>query len=163
MDENVLGAALSYISQACTRRPHPKTFVIASDEMTTIDFRSVGHNSCIAQNSAPRHHIGEHWTLSIVRVHRGRKSIEFFDSLGSLADEYRMQTSPLPTYVSNHIQFQPDKSPYCALYCLYVYYNRIRNRSFNSIMKTFSKSEKEKNDRMVVKFYKNLNFMCPRT
>ena len=101
---------------------------------------------------------GSHWLLHIVQGERGRRNVQFFDSFGHSPAYYKIQTPPFRISAANHVQVQPDGSSLCGLYCLYVYYHRLRKRSFGSIMKDFSKFNKRRNDIRVLKFFKKLNY-----
>jgi hypothetical protein len=111
--------------------------VYASDQLKYIKTKSF----CVIVNSERSTNAGRHWLAFIKR--KGNTVLEFFDSFGLPILFYG------PYFTSfvkrnggccrtnlNQIQF--DSSNVCGNYCLYMINQRMRNKSFNSVINQFS-------------------------
>ena len=152
MDGDSLAAAMLFLSGCGSRKA--RTFVIASNEWRLVNKTS---DYAVIQNTDPRGMKGQHWCIWVCLSGR----LEWFDSLGQQPEYYSMD---MPygnrTRITNKntVQYQQNYSNACGYYCLYFFYHRIRNRSFDSIMNDFNPFNRSRNDRLVTNFYNSLSF-----
>ena len=147
MDENELQKLLEVISN----QHMVDTYVIAANEMRQIKWSG---QCAVIQNTQKRGNGGKHWLLW---YKSSPNMVEYWDSFGRSPFSYGVQVPNLKIVKSNNMQFQPDSSSLCGLYCLYVLYHRLNGRSFDKIMQDFSENLLLRNDALVLRFYDNLN------
>jgi hypothetical protein len=164
MDEYALASAMRMLAETYYKnsRKKPKTFVIASNEMHKVKFSDNSYVA-ICQNTQSRGpgNSGLHWLLWLSN---GSGTVEYFDSLGMAPSSYKVEIPRLTLVKANiGIVLQPEGSDKCALYCLYMFYNRLIGREYESILSDFkAKRSLYRNDLTVQKFYNKLCFNCPQ-
>ena len=147
MDENELQMLMEVISN----QHMVDTYVIAANEIGQIKWSG---RCAVIQNTQTRGKSGKHWLLW---YQSSPDAVEYYDSFGRSPSSYGVQVPPLRIVNSNSIQFQPDSSSLCGLYCVYVLYHRLNGRSFNEIMLDFYVNKLLRNDAHVLRFYERLN------
>lgn len=112
--------------------------------------------SCLIINSDPSFLPGSHW---VAIYFPSNSPAEFFDSLGKGPFHYsHLMLNFIIDWSSkgfayNYEPIQPQYSSTCGIYCLYFLYNRVRGRSFEDILKDFSKNVSY-NDNLVINFFR---------
>ena len=96
---------------------------------------------------------GTHW---VVFHFNTDGPAEFFDSLGQPPETYHKRFQNVlvvngPNYVFTNYRIQPYDSDTCGLYCIYFIRQRYRGYSMEDVLKEFSKSDLEHNDRKIVR------------
>ena len=156
MDEHLLLRSMKVICNKYS--PKTKSYVVAVNEMKNISKRK-WRKFGVIQNTQPRGHIGSHWLLWYSEK---PNVVEYFDSFGKEPSAYKIQLPRGKIVKRNQISFQPDESNLCALYCLYVFKNRLEGRCFDWIMRDFSEQGKMKNEILVLNFFQSLRVCSKR-
>ena len=109
----------------------------------------------IVLNTHPHNLKGEHWKVIFIRKDR---RAELFDSLALPPNIPTQQwlRKHSRQWKSNARAFQHPLSATCGAFVLYFILNRLRVRRFESFTQKFS-SNLHSNEKMIVKFYNDLN------
>jgi hypothetical protein len=101
-------------------------------------------------NTAPSSSEGEHW---IALYHGPDKTVELFDSLGSVSIHQAPVESLLQSVGSNIVhnqqRLQSDCSSVCGEYCILYLYCRLSGMLSETFFKKFTKKDLMENDRLV--------------
>jgi hypothetical protein len=116
--------------------------------MSHVDWKSA-EKIGVVQNTTGRREPGEHW---ILYYSERPGQIEAFDSLGFHPRRYGVQLPPYKISKYNNVRIQPSWSNKCSLYCLYMYYHRIKGKTFDEIVDSFVPGGKRINDIVVQRF-----------
>ena len=88
-----------------------------------------------------------------------RDLIETFDSYGDdISKYYKIKYPPGGIVKENCTAFQSLESSACGHFCIYFVYKRLCGYSYECIMNSFSKTNKNFNDCMVRNFVEKLKF-----
>ena len=155
MDTNELLSAMQQISKCSILKPN--VYVIANDEM---QFLRKTLPWVIIQNTGNKNTEGYHWILWM-NLNKIKRNLTYFDSYGLSTDYYKLHL-PFKDKTNilnkNTVQLQEDDSNVCGMYCLYIMYNSVNGRSFDSILSDFNPYQRSTNDKIVLSFYNNLSF-----
>lgn len=99
---------------------------------------------------------GSHWV--VIHVKNDRRILEYFDSFGlnapmelvDLSDTLRMN------YLYNSTQYQDLKSVLCGYWCLYFVNESRKGRSYYDILRPFSHTDTQFNERLIVEYFQSL-------
>ena len=94
---------------------------------------------------------GTHWTTFYCN---NRNIIEYFHSYGLKPIEF---ISKNYKYIYNSSQIQSYESRACGYYCLYFIYHRFNGFTFYKIIKQFTLTDLEYNQKVIIDFFNNYN------
>lgn len=97
---------------------------------------------------------GSHWVV----IHVKKDIIEYFDSFGLNAPEEVMYLSEKMkvNYLFNSTQYQDLKSVLCGYYCVYFVNESRKGRSYYEVIKPFSHTDTQFNERLIVEYFQSL-------
>ena len=121
--------------------------VYAKDQLTT-DIIKKDHFYIINLDDMNSHTNGTHWTAFY--YHRNR--IEYFDSYGLKPPQIINENYD---YIYNSSQIQSYYSKACGYYCLIFIYYRSHGYNFYEIIKQFSLTDLEYNQKLIIEFFNN--------
>ena len=104
---------------------------------------------------------GSHWVVIHVRGSTEPlkyEYLEYFDSFGlnapmelvELSDKFHLN------YLYNSTQYQDLKSVLCGYWCLYFVNESQKGRSYYDILKPFSHTDTQFNERLIVEYFQSL-------
>ena len=131
----------------------PKVFngVISRDQIALID-----HQGYYIVNLNDSTQPGSHWVT--LRVRAPPHPIEYFDSFGLNAPHEVVELSHLMgvNYRYNSTQYQDLKSVLCGYWCLYFVNESVKGKTYYDILKPFSHTDTQFNERLIVEYFRNL-------
>ena len=97
---------------------------------------------------------GSHWVVINVKPN----IIEYFDSFGLNAPHEVVELSHTLglNYIYNSTQYQDLNSVLCGYWCLYFVNESQKGRSYYDILKPFSHTDTQFNERMIVDYFQSL-------
>ena len=112
---------------------------------------------------------GSHWVVIHIRSPVRRKNdiigeleglasrIEYFDSFGLNAPMELVELSDRMglNYLYNSTQYQDLKSVLCGYWCLYFVNESRKGRSYYDILKPFSHTDTQFNERLIVEYFRS--------
>ena len=124
--------------------------VISRDQIALID--KTGYYIVNLNDSTQP---GSHWVVIYVR---GSGPLEYFDSFGLDApNEVVELTDRLGVYyIYNSTQYQDLNSVLCGYWCLYFVNESRKGKSFYEILKPFSHTDTQFNERLVVGYFQKI-------
>ena len=132
--------------------PH-KVFrgVISRDQIALID-ESGYYIVNLNDSTQP----GSHWV--VIHLKGSSQAIEYFDSFGlnapmelvNLSNKFHVY------YLYNSTQYQDLNSVLCGYWCLYFVNESRKKRSFYDILKPFSHTDTQFNERLIVEYFLSL-------
>jgi hypothetical protein len=166
LDTKTLEDAMSALFR-CTKVE--QFFVIANDEMKTINFKGP-FPYAIIQNIDNASLPGTHWVCYYVTKRKflltGRSVIfwDFFDSYGEAPEFYDLNTPPGHMVEYNQVSLQNENSSLCGEYCLHYLFNIACGLSYKKYKNLFLN---KRGDSIVKRFFNCITFMpsrlCTRT
>ena len=98
---------------------------------------------------------GSHWVVINVKPN---EVIEYFDSFGLNApnEVVELSNSLGVNYIYNSTQYQDLKSVLCGYWCLYFVNESRKGRTFYDILKPFSHTDTQFNERLIVEYFRSL-------
>lgn len=136
--------------------------------MEVKDFRGVISRDHISFAHEPGYYIvnlndstqpGSHWVAIRVKPHCDSDSvIEYFDSFGMNAPIELVHLSDRlgVNYLFNSTQYQDLMSVLCGYYCLYFVNESNKGKSYYEILRPFSHTDTQFNERLIVEYFKSL-------
>ena len=99
---------------------------------------------------------GSHWVT--LRVRDPPNPIEYFDSFGLNAPHEVVELSNLMglNYIFNSTQYQDLNSVLCGYWCLYFVNESRKGRSYYEIVRPFSHTDTQFNERLIVDYFQSL-------
>ena len=99
---------------------------------------------------------GSHWVVIHVKV--APEPIEYFDSFGLNAPHEVVELSDTlgVNYIYNSTQYQDLNSVLCGYWCLYFVNESRKGKSFYDILKPFSHSDTQFNERLIVEYFQKI-------
>ena len=99
---------------------------------------------------------GSHWV--VIHVRRPPDPIEYFDSFGLNAPHEVVELSDTlgVNYIYNSTQYQDLKSVLCGYWCLYFVNESRKGKSFYDILKPFSHTNTQFNERLIVEYFQKI-------
>ena len=125
--------------------------VISRDQIALID--RLGYYIVNLNDSTQP---GSHWVT--LRVRAPPEGIEYFDSFGLNAPHEVVELSNTlgVNYLYNSTQYQDLKSVLCGYWCLYFVNESRKGKAYYDIVKPFSHSDTQFNERLIVEYFRNL-------
>ena len=127
--------------------------VISRDQIALID--KTGYYIVNLNDSTQP---GSHWVVIYVRSKTTGQPLEYFDSFGLNApNEVVELTDTLGVnYIYNNTQYQDLKSVLCGYWCLYFVNESRKGKYFYEIVKHFSHTDTQFNERLIVEYFRSL-------
>ena len=99
---------------------------------------------------------GSHWV--VIHVSPGVKPLEYFDSFGMNApNEVVELTDTLGVqYIYNSTQYQDLNSVLCGYWCLYFVNESRKGKAYYDIIKPFSHTDTQFNERLIVDYFRKI-------
>ena len=99
---------------------------------------------------------GSHWV--VINVRAPPDPIEYFDSFGLNAPNEVVELSHLMgvNYLYNSTQYQDLNSVLCGYWCLYFVNESRKGKAYYDILKPFSHTDTQFNERLIVEYFRNL-------
>lgn len=133
---------------------HVRPYVCALDQLNRIQDKSF----CVIVNSDTSDKSGHHW-FALYRS-KNRKYIDIFDSFaipythhGVFLDQFLKRQGGKISF--NNLQYQPDCSNTCGIFCLYFLIQRDKGISYGDILSHFS-CNLMKNNEIVINYMNRL-------
>ena len=101
---------------------------------------------------------GSHWVVIHVRSKTTGQPLEYFDSFGLNAPNEVVELSDRlgVNYIYNSTQYQDLKSVLCGYWCLYFVNESRKGRSYYDILKPFSHTDTQFNERLIVEYFRKI-------
>ena len=133
----------------------PSTFrgVISRDQIyNLIDQRPSYYIVNLNDSTQP----GSHWV--VINVRAPPNPIEYFDSFGLNAPTEVVELSHLMgvNYLYNSTQYQDLNSVLCGYWCLYFVNESRKGKAYYDILKPFSHTDTQFNERLIVEYFRSL-------
>ena len=124
--------------------------VISRDQITLID--RLGYYIVNLNDSTQP---GSHWV--VINVKPANMLIEYFDSFGLNAPHEVVELSERMglNYLYNSTQYQDLNSVLCGYWCLYFVNESRKGRSYYEIVRPFSHTDTQFNERLIVEYFQN--------
>ena len=130
--------------------------VISRDQIALIDsLKSKGSkNLYYIVNLNDSTQPGSHWVVINVKPN----IIEYFDSFGLNAPMELVELSSRLglNYLYNSTQYQDLNSVLCGYWCLYFVNESRKGRSYYDILRPFSHTDTQFNERLIVEYFRSL-------
>ena len=126
--------------------------VISRDQIALI--HRLGYYIVNLNNSTQS---GSHWVV----IHVKLTLIEYFDSFGLNAPMELVYLSDRMglNYLYNSTQYQDLKSVLCGYWCLYFVNESRKGRSYYDILRPFSHTDTQFNERLIVEYFEGFTPM----
>ena len=131
-------------------RPSVFRGVISRDQIVLID--RLGYYIVNLNDSTQP---GSHWVVINVKA---RGPLEYFDSFGLNAPHEVVELSERMglNYLYNSTQYQDLNSVLCGYWCLYFVNESRKGKSYYEIVRPFSHTDTQFNERLIVEYFRNL-------
>ena len=131
-------------------RPSVFRGVISRDQIVLID--RLGYYIVNLNDSTQP---GSHWVVINVK---SRGPLEYFDSFGLNAPHEVVELSERMglNYLYNSTQYQDLNSVLCGYWCLYFVNESRKGRSYYEIVRPFSHTDTQFNERLIIEYFQNL-------
>ena len=125
--------------------------VISRDQITLID-----HQGYYIVNLNDSTQPGSHWV--VINVRAPPNPIEYFDSFGLNAPHEVVELSERMglNYLYNSTQYQDLNSVLCGYWCLYFVNESRKGKSYYEIVRPFSHSDTQFNERLIIEYFQKL-------
>ena len=127
--------------------------VISRDQIALIDrgARGVNPSRYYIVNLNDSTQPGSHWVVIHVKI----TLIEYFDSFGLNAPMELVELSDRMglNYLYNSTQYQDLNSVLCGYWCLYFVNESRKGRSYYDILRPFSHTDTQFNERLIVEYF----------
>ena len=129
--------------------------VISRDQIALID--KTGYYIVNLNDSTQP---GSHWV--VIHVTQGETcegvGLEYFDSFGLNAPNEVVELSHSlgVNYIYNSTQYQDLNSVLCGYWCLYFVNESRKGRSYYDILRPFSHTDTQFNERLIVEYFRSL-------
>ena len=128
--------------------------VISRDQIALIDSSKNHRLGYYIVNLNDSTQPGSHWVV----IHVKNDIIEYFDSFGLNAPMELVELSDRMglNYLYNSTQYQDLKSVLCGYWCLYFVNESRKGRSYYDILRPFSHTDTQFNERLIVEYFQSL-------
>ena len=128
--------------------------VISRDQIALIDSSKNHRLGYYIVNLNDSTQPGSHWVV----IHVKPNIIEYFDSFGLNAPHEVVELSERMglNYRYNSTQYQDLNSVLCGYWCLYFVNESRKGRSYYEIVRPFSHTDTQFNERLIVEYFRNL-------
>ena len=101
---------------------------------------------------------GSHWVVIHVRSKSTGQLLEYFDSFGLNAPNEVVELSDRlgVYYIYNSTQYQDLNSVLCGYWCLYFVNESRKGKSFYEIVRPFSQTDTQFNERLIVEYFRKI-------
>ena len=137
----------------------PEVFrgVISRDQIALIDREASPSYYIVNLNDSTQP--GSHWVVIHVKsTSKKCEPIEYFDSFGLNAPNEVVELSHTLglNYIYNSTQYQDLNSVLCGYWCLYFVNESRKGRSYYDILRPFSHTDTQFNERLIVEYFQSL-------
>ena len=136
----------------------PKTFrgVISRDQIG--DLNVIVNPGYYIVNLNDSTQPGSHWVTLRVRDPPEDLDLEYFDSFGLNAPHEVVELTDRlgVNYLYNSTQYQDLNSVLCGYWCLYFVNESRKGKTYYDILKPFSHSDTQFNERLIVEYFRKI-------